>query len=103
MNDITEILEDFELTGQQLVLQSLEEDQEAKTDSGIILAGKSAEGLKIAKVLKAGKGLYDFGKWVENPIKVNAIVYYNNAVEHEIDGTKFLTAQTGQIIAYKNV
>ena len=103
---IEEILKDFELHGQSLIIENLDEEEgEVTTDSGIILAEKVDEvaDVKKGKVLKANKGYYtDNGIWIDNPIKENAIIYYKVGWEFRREGIKFTGTQISQVVAYKN-
>ena len=102
---IKEILKDFELKGQDVLIEELEEDKEEKPASGIILTQKQEDIIKArkARVLKVGDGhTSDFGAFIENPIEEGAIVYYKVAAKYEIEGVEFLGTDVGNIIAYKN-
>jgi co-chaperonin GroES (HSP10) len=102
---LLKLLDNYELTGNSLLIEDLEEDTELKTDSGIIITSKP-EGqvaLKKAKVLKAGPGyMSEHGKWIENRIAEGAEIYYKNAGKYELGGIIFLGTEPGQVVAYKN-
>ena len=103
---IQEILKDFKLKGQDILIEDLEEDtSEHTTKSGIIIAGSAQDVIKArkAKVLKVGDGYTsEYGHFMENPIEEGAIVYYKVASKYEIEGVEFLGTDVGNIIAYKN-
>lgn len=103
--DITEIFDNFELTGNSLIIEDLENAPEKEiTQGGIILTKKIAEDivLKKGRVLKVGLGYWENGVWIKTPIEKGAIIYYKNAGKYEVNGIKFLGTEIGQVVAYKN-
>lgn len=101
---LLDLLKDYELTGNSLILEDLEESKEKTTASGIILTTEEGKvPLKKAKVLKAGKGYTsEYGKWIENKVKDNALVYYKNAAKYDLEGIEFKGTEVGQVVAYRN-
>src|SRR3990167_7698717 len=106
MNDLITLLRNFELTGNSLLIEDLDEaPKEEKTETGIILTNTTPQGVKLtrAKVLKAGKGyINDQGIYIKNPIEEGAEIYYKNAGEYILEGIKFKGTEGGQVVAYKN-
>jgi co-chaperonin GroES (HSP10) len=106
MQKLIDTLNKFELTGNSMIIEDLEEaKKEETTASGIIVSGQIDDGIKLkrATVLKAGKGyVNEQGVFVKNPVQTGAVIYYKNAGDYELEGIKFKGTELGQVVAYKN-
>ena len=106
MEKLIEILNKFELSGNSLLIEDLDPaPQEKTTEGGIILGTAKRDEVELhkARVLKAGLGHHsDYGVFIYNPIKENALIYYKNAGEYILEGISFKGTELGQVVAYKN-
>ena len=106
MEKLIKLLEKFDLSGNSLLIEDLDPaPQEKTTEGGIILGTAKREEIELhkARVLKAGLGHHsDYGEFIYNPIKENALIYYKNAREYILEGISFKGTELGQVVAYKN-
>ena len=66
------------------VLVEAMDDREEKSEGGIILPLTSQRGhLKVGKVVAAGPGAFQFGQWIENPIKAGDVIVYDPRGGHD--------------------
>jgi co-chaperonin GroES (HSP10) len=64
-------------TGLNVIAKPITET-DTKTNSGIYIPSTVQRGkFKLATVVAAGKGAYQFGLWIDNPIKKDDVVIYD--------------------------
>lgn len=97
------MLEEYILQGNSLIIKDTSDEVKSTTLSGIIVTSEVLpNSLKKGVVLKASKGYWDEGVFINNPIKEGASIYYKNAQKYMIDGKEYLGTDISNVVMFKN-